>query len=131
MAGAIQFRRGFDERTGKLLVGAPHLAQSMRKIWRTRVGTRVMRLAFGSDLRSLLAEDLSPSIALILYNEMVATVAPWEPEFEITQLQLVRATEAGQLAVRHGGNYYPEGRLGNYDVCIPIGITAGAVVRLS
>lgn len=131
MAGAIRYRRGFDERTGKLLVGAPHLGQSLRKIWQTRLGTRVMRLAFGSDLRSLLAEDLTPEIALLLYNEMVVNVARWEPEYQLTQLQLVKITEGGALGLRHGGDYFPEGRLGNYDLKFSIGIETGTVVRLA
>lgn len=122
MAGEIRYRVGINARTGKLLTGAEHLAQSLAKIWHTRIDTRVMRLTFGADLRSLLSEDLTPSIALLLYNEMVASAARWEPEYVITQLQLVTLTDSGKLGIRHGGIYYPEGRFGNYDQAVALGL---------
>ncbi|MBB4066276.1 GPW/gp25 family protein [Gellertiella hungarica] len=124
MAGSVRFRTGIDERTGKVLSGPDHLAQSLLKIWTTRLDTRVMRLAFGSDLRSLLSEDLTPAIAMQVYNEMVASAARWEPEFMITQLQLVTLKETGKLGIRYGGIYFPEGRLGNYDLAVDLGLRA-------
>ncbi len=124
MVGEIRYRSGINARTGGRLVGVPHLVQSLGKIWSTRLSERVMRLDFGSDLRSLLSEDLTPSIALLLYNELVASAARWEPEYEITQLQLVMLTEGGALGLRHAGNYYPEGRFGNYSLAIPLTLPA-------
>ena len=81
-----------------------------------------MRLSFGADLRSLLSEDLTPAIAMLIYNEMVASAARWEPEYLITQLQLVTLQESGKLGIRHGGIYYPEGRLGNYDLAVDLAL---------
>ncbi len=129
MAGALRIRSGLDERTGKIITGPAHLAQSLGKIWHTRIGTRVMRLTFGADLRSLLSEDLTPAIALLLYNEMVASAAPWEPEYRITQLQLVRMTEGGALGIRHGGLYFPEGRFGNFDQAVVLGLGPATAMR--
>lgn len=122
MAGEIRYRMGINARTGKLLAGPEHLAQSLGKIWHTRINTRVMRLPFGADLRSLLSEDLTPAIALLLYNEMVASAARWEPEYVLSQLQLVTMSESGQLGIRHGGIYFPEGRFGNYDLAVDLGL---------
>lgn len=120
MAGAVRYRNGFNPQTGERLQGAAHLAQSLGKIWGTRLDERAMLLAFGSDLRSLLAEDLTPSIALLIYNELVASAARWEPEYSITQLQLVSLTEGGMLGLRHGGIYFPEGRFGNFDLAVAL-----------
>ncbi|WP_311272386.1 MULTISPECIES: GPW/gp25 family protein [unclassified Rhizobium] len=131
MAGALRIRSGIDERTGKVITGPAHLAQSLGKIWHTRVGSRVMRLTFGADLRSLLSEDLTPAIALLLYNEMVATAAQWEPEYRINQLQLVKMTEGGALGVRHGGLYFPEGRYGNFEKAVVLGLGSANVVRFA
>lgn len=122
MAGEIRYRTGINARTGKILTGPAHLAQSLSKIWQTRLDTRVMRLSFGADLRSALSEDLTPSIALLIYNEMVASAARWEPEYLITQLQLVTLQESGKLGIRHGGIYYPEGRFGNYDLAVDLSL---------
>lgn len=120
MAGAIRYRTGIDARTGKVLTGVPHLVQSLEKIWRTRRGNMFMLLDFGHELRELLSEDLTPAIALLVYNEMVASAARWEPEYAITQLQFVSMTEFGSLGIRHAGIYYPEGRYGNYDQAVPL-----------
>ena len=122
MAGEIRYRTGINARTGKILTGPAHLAQSLSKIWQTRLDTRVMRLSFGADLRSALSEDLTPSIALLIYNEMVASAARWEPEYLITQLQLVTLQGMGKLGIRHGGIYYPEGRFGNYDLAVDLSL---------
>ena len=122
MAGEIRYRTGINARTGKILTGPAHLAQSLSKIWQTRLDSRVMRLSFGADLRSALSEDLTPSIALLIYNEMVASAARWEPEYLITQLQLVTLQESGKLGIRHGGIYYPEGRFGNYDLAVDLSL---------
>ena len=123
MAGALKIRAGIDERTGKVITGPAHLAQSLSKIWHTRLDTRVMRLSFGSELRSLLAEDLTPAIALLIYNELVATAARWEPEYRLTQLQLVKLTAGGALGLRHGGLYFPEGRFGNFNTAVVLGLS--------
>lgn len=130
MAGEIRYRVGINARTGKLLTGPAHLAQSLGKIWHTRIGTRVMRLAFGADLRSLLSEDLTPAIALLLYNEMVASAASWEPEYQLRQLQLVTLTDAGALGIRYGGLYFPEGRFGNFDLAVDLGLRATTPLAL-
>lgn len=130
MAGALKIRAGIDERTGKVINGPAHLAQSLSKIWHTRLDTRVMRLSFGSDLRSLLAEDLTPAIALLIYNELVATAARWEPEYRLTQLQLVKLTAGGALGLRHGGLYFPEGRFGNFSPAVVLGL-ADNVTRIA
>ncbi|MCB5204255.1 integrase [Neorhizobium sp. T786] len=130
MAGQIRYRSGIDGRTGKVITGIPHLMQSLAKIWGTRIDTRVMRLDFGSDLRSLLSEDLTPSIALLIYNELVASAARWEPEYVLNQLQLVTISETGKLGLRHGGLYFPEGRFGNYDLAVPLALKATPLNRL-
>lgn len=120
MAGEIRFRTGIDAVTGRRLSGVAHLLQSLGKIWSTHLGSRVMRLNFGSDLRSLLAEDLTPAISLLIYNEMVLSAAQHEPEYSLSELQLVRLTESGALGLRHAGLYFPEGRFGNFDMAVPV-----------
>ena len=120
MAQAIRYRAGIDSRTGKPLSGLPHLAQSLEKIWMTRRGERVMRLDFGSDLRGLLSEDLTPALALEIYNELAVAVERWEPEYRIDSMQFVSLTQDGALGLRHSGLYFPEGRFGNYTVAVPL-----------
>lgn len=130
MAAAIRYRTGIDGRTGKPLVGWPHVAQSLATIWTTRLGALVMRLDFGSAHFGLLAKDVTPALALELYNELVAAAHAFEPEYRIRELQLVSLTKIGGLGLKHSGRYYPEGRLGNYALCFDQGATT-AFTRLA
>lgn len=136
MATAVRYRTGIDGRTGKVLTGAAHLAQSLETIWMTRLDQLVMNLDFGSDLRAHLAEDLTPALALEIYNDLVVAAHKFEPEYRVDELQLVKLTEFGTLGLRHGGLYYPEGRFGNYSIAIPFtarpirfGLAQGSTVQ--
>ncbi|MDG3580418.1 integrase [Rhizobium sp. YJ-22] len=120
MAGPIRYRQGIDARTGAPLSGAAHLAQELRRIWMTRLNEMPMLLDYGSGLRGFLSEDITPALALSIYNELVGSTAKWEPEYDIQTLQFVRVTQDGSLALRHSGVYFPEGRYGNYDISQPL-----------
>jgi len=114
MARALRYRTGIDRVTGKPLTGFDHVRACLAVIWLTRLDTRIMRLEFGSDLRGALSEDLSPSLALLIYDSLIAAAHRFEPEFRLASLQFVRLSATGALAVRYAGRYYPEGRFGNY-----------------
>lgn len=128
MVGAIRYRAGINAVDGQPLIGVPHLVQSLGKIWTTAYDTLPMLLDFGNNLRGLLSEDIEPALSLAIYNEMVVSAARWEPEYELTELQLVLLKETGTLGLRHGGVYYPEGRLGNYSIAAPLSLPAGALI---
>ncbi len=112
---ALRYRTGLNARTGEPLRGWPHVVQSLEKIWATRLGTRVMRLGFGSELFSRLAEDITPALALQLYTDLTVAAHTFEPEYRIASMQLVNLTRQGGLGLRHTGTYFPEGRLGIYE----------------
>ncbi len=116
MLQAVRYRQGIDAGTGRLLTGRAHLAQSLAKIWTTRIGERVMLLDFGSNLRSHLAEDIGAPLVFAIYDDLTSAIYEWEPEYRVRDLQIVSLTRIGGLGVKHGGLYYPEGRFGNYDI---------------
>lgn len=113
---AVRYRSGVDRATGRIITGRIHLAQSLAVIWLTRLDERVMRLNFGSGLRSHLAEDVTTALALEIYDDLVTAAHRWEPEYRVSEMQMVTLTRIGGLGLRHAGTYYPEGRLGNYDL---------------
>ncbi|MGX1100255.1 GPW/gp25 family protein [Amorphus sp. MBR-141] len=110
---AIRYRTGVGK-NGGILRGWPHCAESLERIWRTRTNKMVMLLEFGSEHFSRLSEDITPELALQLYDDLATAAHRWEPEYRIASLQLVSLTRTGGLGIRHIGTYYPEGRLGNY-----------------
>jgi len=125
---AVRYRTGVDEVTGKPLRGFAHVAQSLGVIWETRFGERVMRLTFGSNIRGHLGEDITPDLVLGLYVDMVEAVHTFEPEYRISDLQLVRLEPTGALGIKHSGTYYPEGRFGNYTIAQTKG---GQIARIA
>ncbi|EAU40157.1 prophage LambdaW5, baseplate assembly protein W, putative [Fulvimarina pelagi HTCC2506] len=129
MARQVRYRSGVDGVTGKLLTGKAHLAQSLAVLWTTRPGQRFMLLDFGDDLRAFLAEDITPDLALDIYDDLVTATHSFEPEYRIANLQLVSLTRIGGLGLRHDGTYYPEGRLGNYAIAEPFGDLAPLAAR--
>jgi phage baseplate assembly protein W len=116
---AVRYRTGIDRSTGAFLVGWDHVRQSLETIWTTRPDQRVMLLDFGTDLRGFLGEDITPDLALAIYDMLVRSVRAYEPEYRLTELQFVRLAREGALGLRHVGVYYPEGRLGNYALALP------------
>ncbi|RLQ88916.1 integrase [Notoacmeibacter ruber] len=129
MGTIIRYRSGMDRRTGRLLQGKAHLAQSLAFIWMTRRDSVIMALNLGSNLRSVLAEDIEPGIALLLYDELITSAHEVEPEYRIDNLQFVSLSRDGGLGIRHDGTYYPEGRFGNYAIAEPFGQTAPFIAR--
>jgi len=127
MAG-VSYRSGVDRRSGRILTGWPHCAQSLEQIWMTMPGERLMRLGFGTDLRQHLAKDLTPTTALEIYSTLVQSAHTYEPEYRIASLQLVKLAADGTLRLRHSGTYYPEGRLGNYAIAVPASAAASRLV---
>ena len=113
---AVRYRSGIDAETGGVLTGRAHLAQSIAFLWGVRFGEYAMLLDYGTDLRSHLAEDVNGALALEIYDDLTTAILKWEPEYRVSEMQLVSLTRLGGLGLRHDGDYYPEGRFGNYDI---------------
>lgn len=128
---AVRYRTGSSTRTGKLLRGWPHCAQSLSKIWMTRLNTRVMLLDFGAELFSRLSEDITPDLALQIYDDLTTAAHTWEPEYRVDTMQVVYVTRVGALGLRHSGTYFPEGRLGNYEIAQAVSETTSLTRRLA
>jgi hypothetical protein len=117
-----QYRTGIDAETGRVLTGYAHLVQSIHKIVGTMPTERVMRLDFGMEPSRRLGRNITVALAATLYRDAVAAIHRWEPEYRVVRLQLVDIDRAGVLAIYIEGEYYPEGRLGNYDLVEPANI---------
>ena len=99
---------GMDAATGRPLDGIAHLRQSIRDVLSTRLGTRLGRRTYGSELLALTDRPLSGATLMDVYAATATAIARWEPRF---QLDSVRATstEAGQLVLELVGTYVPTG----------------------
>lgn len=115
----IRYRTGLDRTTLKPLAGFPHVVQSIGVILTTLLEERVMLLEFGFDGTQLVGRDMTPPVVLAFYRAVVRAVHRWEPEYRIARLQIQRADRTGTLGLGTSGTYFPEGRLGNYDLAEP------------
>lgn len=110
-------RTGICRRTGRVLQGRDHAEQSVRVILATRTNSRIMRLAFGSDLDALRGENLTDVNVLRAYAEMVTAVHTWEPAVRIARLAPVYLDgRAGAVGFGLYTIFYPYGHLGDLSV---------------
>jgi phage baseplate assembly protein W len=146
---ARAFGWGIDRLTGKPICGFGHVAQSLEVIFTTRIGERVMRRYFGSDVPNLLGEPLIDRTVLRFMTAVVAaieTIDPHsglaaEPRFKLRKFDIARAQNAperlrgGRLAIAMRGEYRPRGHLGDdtpergeYTLWVGAGTQGGVLV---
>lgn len=105
---------GLSSTTGRPVDGIEHLRQSIRTILGTRVGLRVMRRTFGSDLPLLVDQPMTEAWKLDLFAATAEALAKWEPRFRLSRVELVEATSGGRATLSLSGLYYPRGHLGDF-----------------
>lgn len=104
---------GINRRTGKVLTDWAHVVQSIEDILTTRVGTRVMRREYGSDLPKLIDAPMNDYSLLMFYVATAEALDEWEPRFQLLEVYFVDASAAGNTTLRLVGQYLPRGHLGD------------------
>jgi phage baseplate assembly protein W len=79
---------GMDARTGKVLSGDAHLAQSIADILSTPLGTRVMRRDYGSRVPDLIDAPANAATRVQLYAATATALMRWEPRLTLTRVAL-------------------------------------------
>lgn len=101
--------RGMNAADGTALSGLDHLRQSVRDILTTRVGTRVMRRDYGSDLPRLVDRPMNPALTLDLYAATAKALRRWEPRLRLLRVAIADA-RPGRIELYLECRYLPEGR---------------------
>lgn len=107
---------GIDQSTGKVLVGWPHVAQSINKIVTTELGSRIERRDFGSRLSTLIDQPQNEETLLDFFMTIAETLQPrrvrnsiyGEPRFDLIAIS-VDVKTPGLLLMSLMGDYYPDG----------------------
>ena len=97
---------GMDAATGRPLDGIPHLRQSVRDVLTTRLGTRLGRRTYGSELLALTDRPLSQATLMDVYAATASAIARWEPRLRLESVRVV-ASAGGQLVLDLVGTYVP------------------------
>lgn len=77
---------GMDAATGLRITDDAHLAQSIRTVLTTVIGTRQRRRPFGSLGPNLIDAPNNPATVLQLYAASAAALAAWEPRIVVRTL---------------------------------------------
>jgi len=107
---------GLDAVSGGTLTGWEHVVQSLRDIFDTRFGTRIMREWYGSFVPNLLGRLITPQEVVPYFAAITSAIEQWEPRFRVTQIQVVKVTRDGQLHVFLDGEYRPRAVYGDFSV---------------
>lgn len=83
--------------TGRRLDGIAHIQQSVHNILYTRIGSRVMREAYGSLLPDILDQPLNPVTQMQLMAAIVHALNQWEPRLRINRIDV--ATRPAGLSI--------------------------------
>jgi phage baseplate assembly protein W len=105
---------GLDASTGGILTGWYHVVQSLRDIFDTRFGSRIMREWYGSFVPNLLGCLITPDEVVPYFAAITSAIEQWEPRFRVTHIQVVKVTRDGQLHVFLEGEYRPRAVYGDF-----------------
>lgn len=100
--------QGTDQTTGAPLAGLAHLKQSIRDILTTRLGTRVMRRDYGSELPGLVDRPMNDELRVDVFAATANALARWEPRLRLERVEIT-ATAPGRLTLSLRGLYLPDG----------------------
>ncbi|RJF81129.1 phage baseplate protein [Azospirillum cavernae] len=100
--------QGMNAANGQPLSGLDHLRQSITDILTTRIGTRVMRRDYGSDLPALVDAPMNPGLSLDLYAATATALRRWEPRIRLLRVAIAAAAP-GRVVLRLEAQYLPDG----------------------
>lgn len=80
--------------TGAAITELDHIKQSIGDILGTRIGTRIARREYGSQVPDLIDQPFHGATTLRLYAATAMALMRWEPRIRLTRVQLQRSAEA-------------------------------------
>lgn len=88
---------GMDKHTGRAVAGIDHIQQSIADILATRIGTRVQRRDYGSELPRLIDDPVDQRFRVEAYAAVAGAIRRWEPRVTPERIQLIEVTAAGPV----------------------------------
>ncbi|MBY0400959.1 GPW/gp25 family protein [Myxococcota bacterium] len=107
---------GINAETGGTITGWAHVEQSLRDIFFTRFGERIMREWYGSFIPQLLGRNITPKEITPFFAALASAVEQWEPRYRVTELVPTAVTRTGELHIFMAGEFRPRALLGDLSV---------------
>lgn len=85
--------------TGGAITELDHIKQSIGDILGTRIGTRLARREYGSQVPDLIDQPFHGATTLRIYAATAMALMRWEPRIRLTRVQLQRGAEASAGAL--------------------------------
>lgn len=86
-----------NRETGAAIDNLEHIRQSVADILTTRLGTRIMRREYGSQLVDLLDQPGNRNTLLLAYAAIAMSLMRWEPRIRLSRVRLETTSMAGQF----------------------------------
>lgn len=104
---------GIDAETGGTIIGWAHVEQSLRDIFFTRFGERIMREHYGSFIPALLGRNITAQEVAPVFAAITSAIEQWEPRFFVNEIAPVSAGRDGKLRLYIVGEYRPRAAYGD------------------
>lgn len=112
--------QGMSNATGRTLTDRDHIAQSVRDILTTPIGTRIMRRDYGSLLPELIDQPQHQTTRLRAMSATVSALLRWEPRIRIMRVSM-ETTADGQLFIDIEHQRVDGPRAGLQQLRVPLG----------
>lgn len=86
---------GMDASTGAASTGRAHLAQSVRDILTTPIGSRIARRDYGSLLPELIDQPFNDLTRMRMFGAVVTALMRWEPRMQVSRVSLSPGASPG------------------------------------
>jgi phage baseplate assembly protein W len=112
--------QGLKRAQGGLTGGWDHVVDSVTDILTTRIGTRVMRRDYGSEIPALIDQPMSDPVLLAIYTAVADAIDRWEPRLAVRRVAFMQASADGTAQIAIEAIYFPFGHLGDRATTAPI-----------
>ena len=117
MATAPNPSFGINAQTGAAITGWDHVVQSLRDVFLTRFGARIMREWYGSLVPEALGRNIARAEMLPVIASITSAIEQWEPRFVVVDVSIDgSAARAGSLVIVINGQFRPRALLGDVTV---------------
>lgn len=93
--------QGMDAVTSRAIAATAHLAQSIGDILSTRIGTRVERRQYGSNVPDYIDAPMTNVQRTRMYGAAAAALLTWDPRLKLARIQLLRDEAGTGMQGRH------------------------------
>lgn len=101
--------RGMSRTTGVALDGNGHIAQSIRDILTTPIGSRVMLREYGSRIPELVDRPLNALLDVELHAAVAEALDRWEPRFKLSAVWIAGRSADGRITLGLEGSVVSDG----------------------